>query len=203
MDVQMPYMDGLSATRKIREQEEATGSGRIRIIALTANAMEEHRRECLEAGMDDYLSKPIDFAQLQRRLSTLTPHAPPAPLPASPAQIPERQLDRGALLRNCANHEDLARRVLREVIRLTPERLAALDAAAAAGDAVALRAQAHKLKGSFGTIGAPTLATLCAHLETDAEKSALDQAKAQIDAIRHHYDLLAAEIDDYLGAVAR
>ncbi|WP_027716217.1 response regulator [Desulfuromonas sp. TF] len=63
MDVQMPVMDGLSATRKIREKESERGGHTI-IIALTAYAMAGDRKRCLDAGMDEYMSKPIDFEQL-------------------------------------------------------------------------------------------------------------------------------------------
>ena len=63
MDVQMPVMDGLTATRMIREKEAVLG-GHIPIIALTAHAMEEDKQQCIDAGMDDYLSKPIDLDRL-------------------------------------------------------------------------------------------------------------------------------------------
>lgn len=63
MDVQMPVMDGLSATRMIREKESERGGHTI-IIALTAYAMPSDRKKCLDAGMDEYMSKPIDFEQL-------------------------------------------------------------------------------------------------------------------------------------------
>jgi hypothetical protein len=59
MDVQMPGMDGLTATRLIREREARSGN-RVPILALTARAMEQDQRDCLEAGMDGYLSKPIE-----------------------------------------------------------------------------------------------------------------------------------------------
>ena len=66
MDCQMPGMDGLEATRKIREREaEKPGSRRIPIIALTAEAAEEDRKRCGEAGMDDYVSKPITLERLK------------------------------------------------------------------------------------------------------------------------------------------
>ena len=63
MDVQMPHLDGLEATRIIREKERTRG-GHVTIIAMTAHAMAKDRDECLKSGMDDYISKPIDFREL-------------------------------------------------------------------------------------------------------------------------------------------
>jgi CheY-like chemotaxis protein len=63
MDVQMPHLDGLEATRIIRKKEEARGS-HIPIIAMTAHAMANDREQCIQSGMDDYISKPIDFSEL-------------------------------------------------------------------------------------------------------------------------------------------
>jgi CheY-like chemotaxis protein len=71
MDVQMPVMDGLMATRKIREQE-ATAKSRLPIIALTARAMHEDESICIEAGMDAYLTKPLQSEDLFRILDALT-----------------------------------------------------------------------------------------------------------------------------------
>ncbi|RMF57496.1 MAG: response regulator, partial [Bacteroidetes bacterium] len=78
MDVQMPEMNGLEATRRLREEQ--AGRPGPRIIALTANAMEEDRQRCLEAGMDDYLAKPIQVAALVAALERCKPvhNAPPA-----------------------------------------------------------------------------------------------------------------------------
>jgi CheY-like chemotaxis protein len=68
MDCDMPVMDGYIATNKIRQWEKETDTGRIPIIALTAHAMSEHRQRCLDEGMDDFLTKPVDFEQLESAL---------------------------------------------------------------------------------------------------------------------------------------
>jgi CheY-like chemotaxis protein len=70
MDVQMPEMDGLEATRRIRELE--AGKAHVPIIALTAHAMDSHREECLAAGMDSFLAKPILFEALKLQIERLT-----------------------------------------------------------------------------------------------------------------------------------
>jgi signal transduction histidine kinase/CheY-like chemotaxis protein len=81
MDMQMPRMDGLEATRKIREWETGRQTPHSRIIAVTANAYDDDRRLCLEAGMNDFIAKPIIFADFQRVLSKWLPHAPEVSLP--------------------------------------------------------------------------------------------------------------------------
>ena len=77
MDIQMPTMGGLDATAAIRERERHRGGGRVRIVALTAHAMKRDRERCLDAGMDGYLSKPIDrkllFDVIERGSTGLVP----------------------------------------------------------------------------------------------------------------------------------
>ena len=76
MDVQMPVMDGFSATRALRQREQASGQRRIPVIAMTANAMSGDRDRCLDAGMDDYIAKPVNLAELRRTLTRWLSAAP-------------------------------------------------------------------------------------------------------------------------------
>src|SRR5690606_2414500 len=88
MDCQMPVLDGYSATRRWREQEAVRGGRRLPIVAMTANVMAGDRQRCLDAGMDDYLSKPVAREQLDaclRRWLRPAPAAPQAPAPAASA----------------------------------------------------------------------------------------------------------------------
>ena len=78
MDVQMPAMDGLEATTAIRERERRRGNGRVWIVAMTAHAMKRDRKRCLDAGMDSYLSKPIDRRLLFDAIELHDPGIEPA-----------------------------------------------------------------------------------------------------------------------------
>jgi CheY-like chemotaxis protein len=84
MDCHMPEMDGFEATRKIRELEKTSHLKRVPIIALTANAMQQDREECLNAGMDDHLSKPYSRLQMRETLARWVPDPAASPSPAEP-----------------------------------------------------------------------------------------------------------------------
>jgi CheY-like chemotaxis protein len=87
MDVQMPVMDGLETTLAIRKLEALRGT-HVPIIALTANVLEEHRREAQVAGFDDYLAKPVGLEELRTRLNKWAPRDERAPdAPAQPAEV--------------------------------------------------------------------------------------------------------------------
>ncbi len=111
MDCQMPVMDGYTATRRWREHEAASGGRRLPIVAMTANAMAGDRQKCLDAGMDDYLAKPVTRGELERCLfhwhqissqhpaaepAAATAPAPAAPKPASAPQSPDATLEAAA-----------------------------------------------------------------------------------------------------------
>lgn len=164
MDCQMPEMDGFQATREIRSRE--TGA-RVPILAMTASDIPDDRRKCREAGMDGYLTKPLNAEKLVTVLAGVSVHESESDAPAP--EDDETPLDRPTIvaLRQLAvdGEPDPLPEIADRFLRNASARLARLN-----GDSenVVLIANAHSLRGMSGTIGAHRLARLCAQLETQA-----------------------------------
>ncbi len=185
MDVQMPGMDGLEATRRIRRD---LGLTEMPIIAMTAHAMDQDRRRCLDAGMNDHVAKPIDPRVLARALATWLPQAPPdgtprpgaatAPLPAPPSAqaspLPDSLpgIDLPVARRNLNQNTTLLRKLLREFAIGHGSQMLLLRDMARQGDWPDLRAAAHTLKGTAATLGAREVAHLAGQLEQLTEAAA-------------------------------
>jgi CheY-like chemotaxis protein len=173
MDVQMPEMGGLEATAEIRQREQKTG-GHLRIVAMTAHVMTGDRERCLAAGMDGYLSKPIDrqmlFAVVEQGQSGT---AAPARAPAAVAS-----LDRAAMMRRLGGDLELLADVTSLFLEDCPMRVAAIKAAIDARDADGLRAAAHALKGVAANLSATGLFEAAQILERLGAESRLEPAEA-------------------------
>jgi CheY-like chemotaxis protein len=187
MDCQMPELDGYETTAAIRAGE--AGSSRLPIIAMTAHAMLGDRERCLDAGMDDYLSKPLRPEALAAVLERWIGGAAPAPVAAaSDAPVPSDALVDEARMRTFREeYPEIVDQLVELFSAGSPPLIDALRDAVATGDADALRRGAHKLKGSCQNIGATWMATLCRTLETgeaDAETviGDLDAAFAPTEA---------------------
>jgi two-component system sensor histidine kinase/response regulator len=173
MDMQMPVMDGITATLEIRKQPRFAN---LPVVAMTANVMAADREHCLAAGMNDHLAKPIDpdalLAVLQRWIKG-RPTAAAAPVP--PAAADESTLattlagivglDVAAGLRLARNRETLYLKLLRKYLSSQQDFVVQLDAALDRGDRTTAIRLAHTLKGVSGQIGAETVRVLAQLLE--------------------------------------
>ena len=192
MDIQMPGMDGLEATRRIRA--ELPPERQPRIVAITANALREHRDACRVAGMDDFLAKPVLyedlFAALLRGGGEVEEEGAPTPAPAAdaappPPELPALDPSRLASLQRLAEMtgQPLVREIVDSFLRETPRRLEQMGRALQRGDAEEIAFVAHSLKGSSGQLGALRVAALSAELESRGRNEQLDGASGLLAEI--------------------
>ena len=196
MDCQMPVMDGLEATRHMREFETAQGRRRTPIIALTANAMRGDRERCLEAGMDDFLAKPYDNAALLAVLDRATTAQEEA---AGEACFDARGLDE--LMRLEQDLPGLLGNLVRRFLGSTPALIARIagDEPASAKD---VEIAAHSLKSTCARFGAMRVAALAAQAEKAARDGLLPEAQRLGAAIRGEFDRFEAEFKRHPAVTA-
>jgi signal transduction histidine kinase/CheY-like chemotaxis protein/HPt (histidine-containing phosphotransfer) domain-containing protein len=188
MDVQMPEMNGLEATRAIREKEKANGK-HITIIAMTANAMMGDKELCLEAGMDDYLSKPIARQALAEVLARWqsTDNGLPAPLatretpPSESCSAPSVVFDRAAMLDRLMNDEELAAVVIEKFLDDIPCQIETLRRCVSGRDAAGAERQAHLLKGAAANVGGEALRALAFEMERAGKTGDLVSVSHRMD----------------------
>jgi two-component system sensor histidine kinase/response regulator len=193
MDCRMPRMDGFNATAELRRQED--GGPRTPIIAMTASALVADRVRCLAAGMDDYITKPVDPGELATTLDrwisgTATDAAAAAILgPRPTAEVAEPASDPVArrLEELRGDHTEperaLVNRLVVSFLTRAPSYLSTLIDAVTTADAAAVENQAHSLKGAAGNIGAAGIVEICERLEILGRAGNLD-ASAAVDLDR-------------------
>ena len=191
MDCQMPEMDGYEATKRIRQREKEKRSAHVRIVAVTANAMEGDRERCLAAGMDDFITKPVRVEELEAVLEHRTlvrlSSSPPAEAPRLCATVNPLSLARLRELRTPGQPDPVA-----EIIGLflgqIPDYLQSLKTACEEQNAEGVRKMAHTLKGSCGNLGAEQMAAWCKELELKAGQGTLSSAKRLVVQLEQEFD---------------
>jgi PAS domain S-box-containing protein len=178
MDVQMPDLDGLEATRLIRADGRFAA---LPIIAMTANASGTDRDACLQAGMNDHVGKPID---VERLVAVLRAHVDTQDVDAGTIIEP-----RDSIVARFGGNVDLIRNAIDRFSPQTDRQLARLDSALVAHDMQTAASMLHAIKGSAGTVGAAALAKLASTLETDTHM--LETTRAKLPRMR---ELLASSV---------
>ena len=223
MDVQMPEMDGLEATRAIRDERSDVLSHGIPIVAMTAHTTGGDRARCREAGMNDYVTKPVSpqalSAALERWLPrdgaaasaqpiepeaaaacpAAAPEAAPAPAPAPATGVEAPVFDRAGMLARLMGDEALAQLVLGEFLADIPRQLETLQGCVAAGDAVGARRQAHSIKGASGTVGGEAMRSRAMEMEQAGQAGDLDAIIARMPDLEFEFARLAEAMRDFVG----
>jgi|GEM_PF-1077562 len=196
MDVQMPLMDGLSATRAIRA-EEAGGQRHLPIVAMTAHAMRGDRERCLQAGMDGYVAKPVSPQALHQTLAELgLVDQDPDP---SGAGEPRPAVDRQRLVERFVGDLDLARQMAAIFLEEAPRLLEAARQALAGGRTLDLATAAHTLKGSVGYFEAPLAFAAALELERLGREERLAPAAEALERLTRELERVRAELGEWLA----
>ena len=203
MDCQMPEMDGFEATRSIRKLETRSGK-HIPIIAMTAHAVEGSREQCLAAGMDDYISKPIDPEELKVILERWLPASQQAGASSVPVETLEGSVSASTpmdipLLRKRFDLKT-AQMLVGMFITATPQTLDQIGTAIVEGDCDKVSALAHYLKGACGTIYATKINELCSQLEKISEQGDTSSARTIDEQLQTAFHELKEYVYTHLPA---
>jgi CheY-like chemotaxis protein/HPt (histidine-containing phosphotransfer) domain-containing protein len=178
MDCEMPEMDGYEATRRIRQRQGGTRNPAIPIIAMTADAMTGDREKCLQAGMSDFLAKPVEPRQLAAILEKwlLAPAGGEVRPPADPSPAKTQAIfNLEELLARLVGDQGVARKVIAGFLSDAPQQLRALKNKLDARDARGARLQAHTLKGAAAAVSAEALHEIALAMERAATAGQWDQ----------------------------
>jgi len=196
MDIQMPEMDGLMATRNIREKEKQ--GEHIPIIALTAHAMPEDREKCIKAGMDAYIAKPIDIDLLGEKIAMLSNSiSPKTSLRSEDEKTTQTRLydlsDVKAMLKNDSAK---IKKFINLFIISVDENFSQLAEAIESNDSEKIRLLAHTIKGSAAQVGAEKMKQLSMELEEMGRENKLDNAQKTMAPLKKAYSDVKSMIEE-------
>jgi signal transduction histidine kinase/CheY-like chemotaxis protein/ligand-binding sensor domain-containing protein/HPt (histidine-containing phosphotransfer) domain-containing protein len=191
MDMQMPVMDGLEATRRIRAGEP--DGKRTPIVALTADAMTGTLERCLTAGMDDYLTKPLDISRLQDALDRCMTTPPLAASRTEPAKTLEVEMH-ARLTQIAADDPQFIEELIGAFIAAGEETVRELETAALRSDCDALGKAAHKLKGASASLCIESLSALASDMETRSKGGELRDWRRDVETVAAEFKSVAQRL---------
>jgi signal transduction histidine kinase/PleD family two-component response regulator/HPt (histidine-containing phosphotransfer) domain-containing protein len=204
MDMQMPVMDGLEATRRIRAPESSVLNREVPIIAMTANALQGDRERCLEAGMNDYLAKPVLPDALTTMLEKWLPGRPKETPPGNsdrsfetaPADATQETpiFDRAGMLSRLMGDEELAETVIKGFLDDIPIQINKLRQYVNMGDIPGAARQAHTIKGASASAGGERLRAAALETEKILKAGDLETARNSIDNLEAQFVKLRMEM---------
>jgi two-component system, sensor histidine kinase and response regulator len=190
LDLRVPGRDGFEIMDRIRDREQATGK-HVPVIALTAQARKEDRARCLAAGMDEFLTKPIDASALWAAIERLAPSKGRS----RTSRKGRRWLDARVLLAGCGGDRVILERMGRALRAHVPAELASAEASWRAHDAVGLREAAHRLCGMVAAASS-SVGGVASDLENEAAAGRLGEAGGLLERLRQVTEAMLSEMDD-------
>ena len=192
MDIQMPGMDGFQATDIIRDPNSKVLDHQVPIIAMTAHAMKDYREQCLSAGMNGYVSKPIRPNALLETINC----AISAKLPKSPRSVSDRSVsDRSVfdwqeMLDRLGGDESLCKKIMEMSLKVIPIKTREMKVALDEDDAYLTHLHAHTLKGMSANLGAHNLCDAASEMEIAGEDGDMDKARSLMRKVEHESERL-------------
>lgn len=207
MDVQMPVMDGYEATRRIRDPKSKVLNHDVPVIAMTANALQGDREICLEAGMNDYISKPIEPQKLAGALEHWLPESPRQEMPEttystpkveSPKEEDKTVFDKAALLDRLVGDEDLVKSILGIFLENAPLQIRDLKACLEKSDMSGVELHAHTIKGSSANIGGEALRASAFAVEKCSKTGDIEGIRIGLSELERQYEKLKIVLEKEL-----
>jgi len=197
MDVQMPGMDGIKATKLIRQEEKETGV-HIPIIAMTAHAMQGDRERCIEAGMDDYVSKPIDTQKFSDAIEKQLSHAKSRGSETVATTRPEANgaFDRPLLLERLDGDEGLFNEIMGVYLEDVPRLIGKIKEAEKGKDALLVEREGHTLKGASANVGALAIQDIALQIEMTGKSEMLEDVGSLIGQAEMEFEKLKTSLED-------
>jgi CheY-like chemotaxis protein len=200
-DCNMPEMDGYDLARTIRKLESANGGKRTTIIACTANALGGEAETCLAAGMDDYISKPVELAALKKKLDQWLPigRAAAAGSDKTKTENTSAPIDHSVLAPICSGDAAAEREILLDFRRVNEEDMGVLERAIAKRDIPQITRTTHRIKGGSQAVGAIVLASMCHHIELACHANNWTTIELTMKTLLQERERLNAYLKDLAG----